>query len=813
MKTRGTKRVLRSIPNHNPNMLRNYLKVAFRNLIRHKAYSFINIAGLAIGIGMAVLIGLWMYDELSYDSYHLNRDRIAMVMQNQTFDGEVRTWDSQALQLGPELRNSYGNHFKYVVMGTEILHASLSVGDKTLIKSGSYLEPEAPQMLTLKMLEGTRDGLISPNSILLSESVANTFFDNTNPMGKLMIIDHKLEVQVTGVYEDLPENSSLAELSFIAPWDLLIKGENYDSKLTWGNSWFRAFVQLADGADMDKVSSAIKLAKWNRNSDDHNAQFKPELFLHPMSRWHLYSNFQNGVNAGGRIEYVWMYGIIGVFVLLLACINFMNLSTARSLTRAKEVGIRKAIGSLRPQLIGQFFSESLLVTFFAFGLSLVLVQLALPFFNEVAGKKMTMLWANPWFWLVCLAFNFFTGLIAGSYPALYLSSFAPIKVLKGTFRAGRLAAIPRKTMVVIQFTVSITLVIGTLIVFRQIQYTKNRPIGYSNNGLLSIPMKTDEVRKGYEALRNDLLTTRAAVETSQSESLVTNAGVTNSGLEWNGKAPGMQDEQVTVAVSHEFGKTVDWEIKAGRDFSRAFSTDSSGIILNEAAVSYMGFRNPLGEQVTAFGRNYHVIGVVKNMVMESPYEPVRPTIFYIDSFKRVFFINVKINRQMSSGQALTIIETVYKKHNPTTPFEFWFADDEYESQFRSEERVGKLASFLAALAIFISCLGLFGLASFVAEQRTKELGIRKVLGASVTNLWHMLIRDFALLVLISLVIATPISYYGMNEWLERYYYRTELSWWIFGLTAIGVLIIALLTVSYQAIKAALLNPVNSLRSE
>ncbi|WP_247236992.1 ABC transporter permease [Telluribacter sp. SYSU D00476] len=797
-----------------PDMLRNYFKIALRNLVNNKMYSFINIFGLATGMGVAILIGLWLYDELSYDSYHQNSDRIALVMQNQTFDDGVRTWDSQAMQLGPELRNTYGSNFKYVVMATGTINPILSVGDKKFIKSGRYMEPEAPEMLTLKILSGTRDGLKDPSSILLSKSVAHAFFGDADPVGKLMKIDNKLTVEVTGVYEDLPQNSSFAELKFIAPWQLLVNSEGYDTKLTWGNSWFQAFVQIADHVDMDKVSSAIKLAKWERVKNlDYEAPYRSELFLHPMKRWHLYEEFKNGVNVGGRIQYVWMYGIIGAFVLLLACINFMNLSTARSEKRAREVGIRKAIGSVRTQLITQFYSESLLVAFFAFVLSLLLVLLALPFFNEVAGKTIEILWVNPWFWVACVGFSFLTGLIAGSYPALYLSSFIPIKVLKGTFRVGRLAAIPRKALVVVQFTVSVTLIIGTIIIFRQIQYSKNRPIGYSRSGLLSIPMKTDEVRQGYDVLRNDLLATGAAVELSKSESQVTNAGITNGGFNWRGKAPGMQDEQVTVGVNHEFGKTIDWKIKEGRDFSRAFATDSSGFILNEAAVTYMGFKKPLGERIKAFGRTYTVIGVVKNMVMDSPYEPIRPTIFYIDSFDRVFWINVKINPQLSASEALFTIETVFKKHNPTTPFEFKFADEQYDAKFRSEERIGKLASFFAVLAIFISCLGLFGLASFVAEQRTKEIGIRKVLGASVANLWQMLSKDFVVLVVVSLFIATPLAYYFMNGWIQNYTYRTEISWWIFALTAVGALVITLLTVSFQALKAALLDPVRSLRSE
>ncbi|WP_201723552.1 ABC transporter permease [Spirosoma sp. 209] len=797
-----------------PVMIRNYIKIAFRNLVKNKVYSFINVAGLATGMAVAMLIGLWIWDELSVNTYHQNHDRIAQVMQHQIINGGIETWDSQALQLGHELHHTYGSNFKHVVMTSGAVFPILSVGDRKFAKGGRFMEPAAPDMLTLTMLKGTRAGLRDPNSILLSESVARSFFDDADPIGKLMKIDNDWAVKVAGVYKDLPPGSSFAELAFIAPWDLLIKGEGYDKKLGWGNNWFQTFVQIADRADMNKVSAAIRLAKWERVKNlTSEAPFRAELFLHPMNRWHLYGDFRNGVNVGGRIQFVWMYGIIGAFVLLLACINFMNLSTARSEKRAKEVGIRKAVGSVRSQLISQFYSESLLVAFVAFALAILLVSLTLPLFNDVAGKKMAIQWANPLFWLAGIGFTLLTGLIAGSYPALYLSSFAPVKVLKGTFKAGRLAAVPRKALVVIQFAVSITLIIGTIIVFRQIQYTKNRPIGFSRAGLLSIPMKTDEVRNGYEALRNELLSTRTAVEVSQSETQATSAGITNGGLQWRGKPEGMQDEQVTVAVTHEFGKTIDWEIKAGRDFSRAFGTDSAGFILNEEAVKYMGFKAPVGEQINAFGRTYTVIGVVKNMVMESPYNPIRPTIFYIDTFNRTFYSNIRINPNVSASEALSSIEATFRKYNPNTPFEYKFADDDYDAKFRAEERIGKLASCFAVLAILISCLGLFGLASFVAQQRTKEIGIRKVLGASVSSLWQLLSKDFVALVLIACLIAIPLAYYLMGSWLQNYTYRVNLSWWIFAAAGLGALVVTLLTVSYQSIKAALINPVKSLRAE
>ncbi len=541
-------------------------------------------------------------------------------------------------------------------------------------------------------------------------------------------------------------------------------------------------------------------------------KFKPIIFLQPMSKWHLYSEFKNGINTGGGIQYVWLFGTIGIFVLLLACINFMNLSTARSEKRAKEVGIRKAVGSLRGQLINQFFCESFLIAILAFVSSLLLVWLAMPYFNAVANKNMSILWDNPQFWLVSIGFTLFTGIIAGSYPALYLSSFNPVKVLKGTFKAGRFAALPRKVLVVIQFTVSVILIIGTIIIFKQIQFAKNRPVGYSRNGLVNIEVTNDDLHKHFAAVRTDLLKSGAIVEAAQSSSPTTGVNNNRGDVSWKGKDPAMTSFFGNINVTTEYGKTVGWQFTDGRDFASRFITDSLAIVLNQAAVKYMGLKNPVGEIVRIGKKDMTIVGVVKDMVMESPYEPVKQTIFRIGPgpFDNAI---IKINPKVSVHEALSKIEAVCKTYSPSVPFSYRFADDEYAKKFANEERIGKLASSFASLAILISCLGLFGMASFMAEQRIKEIGVRKVLGASVFGLWRLMSRDFVTLVIISLFIAIPIAYYFMHGWLQNYQYRAEISWWIFGITAAGAIIITLLTVSYQSIKAALANPVKSLKTE
>jgi len=759
-----------------------------------------------------MIIGLWIWDEFSFDTYNPQYKRIAQVEQTVNNNGELGVWNNVPFPMGEELRKSYGSSFKYVVMSTWTGDHILTFGEKKLMKKGNYFGPQAPWLLDLKMLKGNRDGLKDPNSLFLSRSVAKAYFGEADPMGKILTIDNRLPVKVTGVYEDLPMNSSFSELGFIAPWELLVISNGLNTRDNpWRSNSYKAYVQLADNEDMEKVSEKIKDAKLRKVRQEeliHHAQ----LFLHPMSKWHLYSDFRNGVNVGGRIQYVWMFGIIGLFVLLLACINFMNLSTARSEKRAKEVGIRKAIGSLRGQLIKQFFSESLLVALLAFLFSLLLVQLILPFFNQVADKKMFLPWSNPLFWLLGLGFTILTGLIAGSYPALYLSSFKPVKVLKGTFKAGRMAAIPRKALVVLQFTVSVVLIVGTIIVFTQIQYARNRPIGYSRDGLIMVPMSTSEIHGHFDAVKNELRQKGAISEMAESGSPVTGVWSTNSGFDWKGKDPGLAVDFPNTEVSYDYGPAVGWQFLEGRGFSRDYATDSSAFVINETAAKYMGLKNPVGEVVRWDDRPYTVIGVIRDMIVESPYEAVRPSVFHI-SKDPCDLIFLKINPAISAGKALAEIGATFTKYNPAQPFDYLFADAEYAKKFGAEERIGKLAFFFAALAIFISCLGLFALASFVAEQRTKEIGVRKVLGATIVNLWSLLSKEFVWLVSISLLIAIPLSWYGMHNWLGNYQYHTKISWLVFASAGIGALLITLLTVSFQAIRAALMNPVKSLRSE
>ena len=781
-------------------------------MVKNRASSFINIGGLAVGMAVAMLIGLWIWDELSFDKYHQNYDKLAMVMQSETASGSISTQSAIPLPLDAELRKSYGSDFKHIAICSWTEQHVLNVGDKNVSYRGNFMGAEAPEMFTLKMLAGSRQGLTDRSSILISQSVAKALFGGSDAINKIIKLDNKDAFKVSGVYEDLPANTTLHDLAFIGPWDYYINTpDNRRSPTDWGDNSLFMYVQVADNADMANVSARIHNTKYD-NMDPADRKYKPVMFLQPMSKWHLYSEFKSGVNTGGAIQYVWLFGIIGVFVLLLACINFMNLSTARSEKRAKEVGIRKAIGSLRGQLVYQFYCESMLIAVLAFVLSLALMLLILPYFNSVADKQLSILCNKPVFWLAGIGFTLFTGIVAGSYPALYLSSFRPDKVLKGTFKTGRFAAMPRKVLVVLQFTVSVVLIIGTIVVFKQIQFAKNRPIGYNRNGLVDIEVTNEDLHKNFTAVNADLLKSGAVSQTAESSSSTTGVNNDRGDIIWKGKDPSLSDYFGQINVSFNYGKTVGWQFVQGRDFNTAFVSDSSAVVLNEAAVRYMGLKAPVGE-ILKVGKKYlTVIGVIKNMVMESPYDPVKQTIFRIGygAFDHVIF---RINPSRSAHEGLAAIAAVCKTYSPSVPFSYKFVDDEYAAKFATEQRVGSLAIGFAILAIFISCLGLFGMAQFMAEQRTKEIGVRKVLGATVLGLWSMLSKDFVRLVVISLLIAIPTAYYLMNNWLQHYTYRSELSWWIFAATAAGAIMITLATVSYQSIKAAMMIPVKSLKTE
>lgn len=807
-------------------MFKSYLRIAWRHLAKNKGYSFINIGGLAIGMTVAIFIGLWIFDEVSFNKYHKNYDQIAQVWGGGIDPQTSDTSGSFALQypLGAVLKNNYPHYFKHVLMAWWPAEFSLASSDKKFIRKGEFIEESASDMLSLHMISGTYKALNDPHSIILSKSTADAIFGKEDPINKLLKIDNRIDVKVTGVYEDIPRNNRFSEVQFFSSWTLWAmanpwgKGNEND----WDNRRINIYVQLQPNVSIEAANEAIKDVYYKNIPADFMAvieKSKPFAQVIPMSSWHLYSEFKNGKPAAGRITFVWLFGIVGIFVLLLACINFINLSTARSEKRAREVGVRKSIGSDRRQLVIQFLTESFVVVLLAFLVAVMLILTLLHWFNQLADKDIALPFTNPVFWITTLTFITLTGLMAGLYPAFYLSSFQPVKVLKGHLRLGRFAALPRKVLVVVQFTVSVILIIGTLVVYQQIQYARDRPVGYERKGLITVSLNDPDYKGKQDVLKAELLGTGVVAGIATSSTPLTEVWSVTNGYNWMGKDPNLDAEFAICNITPQFGKTVNWKFVAGRDFSSDLPTDSTvSIIINETAARYMGFKDPVGQRLTdvdEFGRHKWtrtIIGVVKDIVMESPYEPVKQTIYYCNQ-NAFNLLHIRIAPNVSANAALPKIESALAKVAPAAYFDYKFVDDEYARKFSQEQRIGKLSGVFSTLAIIISCLGLFGLASFVAEQRTREIGIRKVLGATVLNLWRMLSKDFVVLVIISCIVAAPVIYYIMTQWLQKYQYRTSISWWVFAIAIGGTLLITLMTVSFQAIRAAVANPVKSLRTE
>ena len=797
-------------------MLKNYFLVAFRHLRRDKLHSFINISGLAIGLTIVLLIGLWIVDECTYDRFNPHYHQVARIMQNETSNGVTSVTASLPFPLINELRTTYAGAFKRVVASWWTRNHVLEHEHKSLAFDGKFMEPGAIDLLGLQLLHGSGTALDQPASIVISASTAKAFFGDADPMGQTMHIDNKLSVAVTGVYADVPNNSAFKGVSFIAPYALFLHSETWtnDIRSDWGWDFCEIYVELADHADVAVLSERLHNSTLIHMRDNPEAAgYHPHVFVEPMSRWHLYSAYK--ASTSGAIQWVWLFGTIGFFVLLLACINFMNLSTARSEKRAREVGVRKAIGSGRAQLILQFYTESMVVAFLAFLLSLGLTRLALPWFDAITGKTIAtgIYWLSPSLWATGLGFSLLTGLLAGSYPALYLSSFRAVSVLKGSFKAGRWARVHRQALVVLQFSVSALLVIGTIVVFRQIQYAKDLPANYDKERLLAMPLTVPDFPAKAETLRQELLETGVVAQAAVSSSPTTQVWEGFSGFDWPGRNPSKQVDFGTVSVSYDYGSTIGWQIVKGRDYSRAFSTDSAGLIINAAAASHMGLKNPVGTPVKWNGQTYHIIGVVKDMIIGSPYLPASPVVYFLNyDFNHNWFF-IKLKPQMEISDALSGLRIAFQHVLPTAAFDYRFVDEQFAQKFAMEQRVGTLAAFFAGFALLISALGIFGMASFTAEQRIREIGVRRVLGATVTGIWGLLTKEFVLLVGLSVLIAGPVAWFALHRWLQNYTYHTDIAWWIFAVTGAGTLVITLLTVSWTAVRAALTNPAKALRSE
>ncbi len=799
-------------------MIKNYFKIALRNILKNKVYSFINISGLAVGMAAAILIGLWIVDELNYDQNIEDKAYIAQIYQHETYNGITETGPAIPRPLEFALREDYADNFEHIVMSSWNEALNLSYDGKNITFSGNFMQAGAKEILELEYLDGSENALEELNSIVLAESTAKALFGEESAIGKTISINNQFTLDVTAVYKDLPTNSTFSIVKFIIPWEALIAVSEYHQAVRdhWGNNSFQLFLKINPNTTMEAVTEKIINVKKDRSAEE--AEFNPQLFLFPMEDWYLRDSWDGGVQRGGRIENLWLFGIIGLFILLLACINFVNLSTARSEKRATEVGIRKSIGSQRGQLIFQFLTESFVIVILSFVFAIALVLLSLNGFNILASKSIEFPWGNAAFWISALVFILLTSLLAGSYPAMYLSSFNPVTVLKGTFKAGKNSSLPRKILVVTQFSISAALIIGTLVVIDQIQFSKDRPIGYDKDGLIEVLTISEEFEGKQDLMREEFINSGGAVSMTTMSSPTTDIFSNMSGYTWEGKPEGFQEEFAYIAVGYDFVETLGLKLLDGRGFSREFSTDSTGVILNKRAVEYMNIKEPIGKLIrhsnpTTTARPFKIIGVVDDMITTSPYSSVKQAMYVFDDQNHMNFFSLRMNPENSVAKNLELIENIYKKNFPNTPFNYQFADEEYGKKFRAEERISSLAKVFTLLAIFISCLGLFGLASYVAEQRTKEIGVRKVLGASISQLWVLLSKDFVLLVVIALIVASPIAYYMMSNWLQKFTYRTSVGWDVFVIACVGALFITLVTVSFQAIKAATSNPVKSLRSE
>jgi putative ABC transport system permease protein len=795
-------------------MIRNYLKIAWRNMLHNKVYSALNIVGLAAGMAVALLIGLWVVNQYSYDRFLPNYSQLYQVKFNFTdpHDG-THTQDAVCIPLANVLRTTVPGVKRVAETGWVGYNVrDLKVRDKKLLVNSGDVNPEFLKIFQYPFVRGDRNtALKDVYSIIIDESTAKALFGDLDPINKTIRIDNQHDVKVTGVFKDIPATASI-KFSCLLPFSYKELTEDWmkNARTQWTNNSFEMFIELQPGVTQEQIAPKIKDLLIKYHPDYKNA--KGEVILQLIKDKHLYSDYKNGKVAGGFIDYVRMFSLIGALVLLIACINFMNLSTARSEKRAREVGVRKAIGSQRSDLIWQFLTESVLITFMAFLLSVLLVQLALPEFNTLTTSSVHIPYDNPVFWAVMIGYVLFTGLIAGSRPAFYLSSFNPVKVLKGTIQVGKAAALPRKILVVLQFTCSIALIISTVIIYQQIQHVKERPTGYSADRLVST-FTSDDVLKNYDALKNDLLASGMVESFTKASSPLTDI-YWHTGIDkWPGQNAGELGINVAgVNVADNYFKTVGMKLIEGRDFSPDWSADTLNVIVNESAVKRMGLKQPINQLIDYGGlKGQRIIGVVQDALMDSPFTPAEPTVFNHGRGGSV--VIYRLSSGVNPHEAINKIGKIFDKYNPAFPFDYAFVDAAYDKKFGLETLIGTLAGVFAALAIFISCLGLFGLAAYVAEQRTKEIGIRKVLGASIGQVWLLLSRDFVILVMISCLIASPVALYFLEPWLKKYEYHINIGPGVFLLSAVAALIITVLTISFQAIKAAVANPVRSLRSE
>ncbi|MCC6287435.1 MAG: ABC transporter permease [Chitinophagaceae bacterium] len=789
-------------------MFKNYFKTAWRNITGTIGYSILNVAGLAIGMAVALMIGLWVYDQYSFDKFLPEYQSVYRVQRNYNSNGDTLTFQTTSLKLAEALRTQIPE-IAYVAESDWTANHGLIVGDKKLYVNGAICGPDIFKILQYSFVEGNANAAFKePYSIVLTQSLAISLFGNVNAMNKTVRFDNANDLKVTGIINDVPANASFS-FKYIVP-STYVYAINPQMKIdglsSFGNNNRQIFVKLRQGVPYAQV--APKIRNIEHTEEGNTNAMNSYVTLQPMQRWHLYSNYINGKDTAGFLAYVKIFSIIGLLVLIIACINFINLATARSEKRAKEVAVRKAIGSQKRDLIIQFLVEAFLLTAIAFVFAIIITWISLPAFNTLTASKIAMPADNMYFWAILTGCLLLTALLAGSRPAFYLSSFNPVTVLKGTMQAGK-SSLSRKILVVIQFSCSIALIISTVIIYQQIQYAKTRPTGFNLNRLMATSMDND-LDKNFIALKNEILQKGIVSAVTTATSPATDVWWHSDVEQWPGKNPGETIEMGTIIVSEDYFKTVGMNMSEGRNFSNAYDTTS--VIFNETAIKRMRLKNPVGQKIIWQEHSLTIAGVVQDALMVSPFSAADPTMFLSLAGPQANLI-YRLAPGIQTQDAITQLTSVFNKYDPTYPYSYSFSDEQYAQKFNLEILIGKLAGLFAALAIFISCLGLFGLAAYIAEQRTKEIGIRKVLGASVQQVWLLLSKDFIVLVLISCLIAAPVSFYFLHNWLQNYDYRINIGAGVFVAGGLMSLFITILTVSFQAIKAAMANPVKSLRTE
>jgi len=789
-------------------MIKNYLKVAWRSLLRNKAQSFINISGMAVGITCSLFILLWIQSELSIDAYHKNAPYLYKVYEREYLDNKVDgDYDSPAL-MADELKKVIPEVQYATVMQDENAQHTFRAGNKTLKLEGTYASADLFKMFSYPLLQGSaQTALNSPSSMAISGKMAQMFFGSSvAAMGKTIRFENRKDFIVSAVF-NVPENSS-RKFEYLINWAAYL--QEFPGAKRWDNSGPLTFVMLR--ADANPALVDRKLTHFQDNYNKPSASFRVENGLQRYGEVYLHSNFTNGKIDGGKIAYVDLFGIVALFVLIIACVNFMNLTTAQSIKRAKEIGVRKVMGAVRKVLIRQFIGESFMLTILAVMVSLLLMAVLLPVFNSIAQKQIALPFNQLSFWLGLLLLTVITGVIAGSYPALFLSSFNPVSVLKGNIKLQVGAVWFRKGLVVFQFVLSAILIIATIVVTKQVNYIQTKDLGYDKENLVYIPIE-GKLGTKYDVFKNAALNMPGV-------SSVTEMGISPTVIDdgttsviWEGKDPNTTVSFAFAAVGYDFIKTMKAKLISGRDFSNEFAADSNNYIINEAAQKKIGYTNPVGRTFTQWGIKGTIIGLVKDFHIESLHERIKPLVLRLIAAKRGDGYILVRTQPGKTKEALASMKDLCAQLNPEFPFTWTFSDQEYLKLYQSEQVVGKLSNIFAFLAIFISCLGLLGLAMFTAEQRVREIGIRKVLGASISSLFALLSSEFLLLVTIAFFISLPIAWYAMNKWLQGYAYRTPLQWWLFALSGCLIIVIALITISFQIIKAALVNPVNSLKGE